>query len=268
MVLERLDLTGRTAIVTGGGTGLGRAMALALSAAGADVAVSGRRLAPLQEVARQMEAHGRRSLALPTDITDPAQVDAMVAAVMAAWGGVDILLNNAGVVREWKPKPLWETTNEEWRIGIDTNLSGCFYYCRTVSRHMAERGKGSIINMASGFGLRGQRENYMYCAAKAGVVNLTRSLAVSLAGYGIRVNCIAPGFFATIPEVQDYSYSGRFIPLGRVGDPQEIAGLAVYLASDAAAYVTGEVFLADGGGLAGGYAPTGSAPLLPLGAQP
>lgn len=268
MVLKRLDLTGRRAIVTGGGTGLGRAMALALAAAGADVAVSGRRPAPLEEVARHVAALGRRSVALPADITDPAQVDSMIAAVMGQWGGVDILVNNAGVVREWRPKPLWETTNEEWRVGIDTNLSGAFYCSRAVSRSMAERGQGCIINMASGFGLRGQRENYMYCAAKAGVINFTRSLAVSLAGYGIRVNCIAPGFFATIPEVQDYSYSGRFIPLGRVGDPKEIAGLAVYLASDAAAYVTGEVFLADGGGLAGGYAPTGSAPLLPLEAQP
>jgi 3-oxoacyl-[acyl-carrier protein] reductase len=219
-------------------------------------------------VAAQVKARGRRSLALPADVTDPSQVDAMVASVMREWGGVDILVNNAGIVREWTPKPLWETTNEDWRVGIDTNLSGAFYCSRAVSQHMAERGKGCIINMSSGFGLRGQRENYMYCAAKAGVINLTRSLAVSLAGYGIRVNCIAPGFYATIPEVQDYSYSGQFIPIGRVGDPAEIGGLAVYLASDAAAYVTGEVFLADGGGLAGGYAPTGSAPLLPLEDRP
>ncbi len=265
MVLEKLGLSGQRAIITGGGTGLGRAMALALSAAGADVAVSGRRPAPLQEVAEQVKARGRRSLALPADVTDPAQVEAMVAAVMREWGGVDILISNAGIVREWEQKPLWETTDEEWRVGIDTNLSGAFYCCRAVSRGMAEQDKGSILNISSGFGLRGQRENYMYCAAKAGVINLTRSLAMSLSGYGIRVNCIAPGFFATIPEVQDVSYSGQFIPLGRVGDPGEIGGLAVYLASDAAAYVTGEVFLADGGGLAGGYAPTGSAPLLPLG---
>lgn len=264
MALEQLDLSGQRAIVTGGGTGLGRAMALALAAAGADVAVSGRRPAPLQEVAGQLQARGRCSLALPTDVTDPAQVNAMVAAVMREWGGVDILINNAGIVREWTPKPLWETTDEEWRVGIDTNLSGAFYCCRAVSQHMAQRGRGCIINMASGFGLRGMRENYMYCAAKAGVINLTRCLAVSLSGYGIRVNCIAPGFFATIPEVQDYSYSGQFIPIGRVGDPGEIGGLAVYLSSEAAAYVTGEVFLADGGGLAGGYAPTNSAPLLPL----
>jgi NAD(P)-dependent dehydrogenase (short-subunit alcohol dehydrogenase family) len=268
MALEKLGLSGQRAIITGGGTGLGRAMALALASAGADVAVSGRRPAPLQEVAGQVEARGRRSLALPADITDPAQVDAMVAAVMREWGGVDILINNAGIVREWTPKPLWETTNDEWRVGIDTNLSGAFYCSRAVSHQMAEQGKGCIINMASGFGLRGQRENYMYCAAKGGVINLTRSLAMSLSGYGIRVNCIAPGFFATIPEVQDYSYSGQFIPIGRVGDPDEIGGLAVYLSSDAAAYVTGEVFLADGGALAGGYAPTGSAPLLPLGERP
>lgn len=264
MVLDKLDLRGLRAIVTGGGTGLGRAMALAFAAAGADVAVCGRRPAPLQEVAGSVTALGRRSLSLSADVTDPSQVDAVVAEVIKGWGGVDILVNNAGIVREWTPKPLWETSNEEWRVGIDTNLSGAFYCSRAVSRHMAEQGKGSIINMSSGFGLRGQRENYMYCAAKAGVMNFTRSLAVSLSGYGIRVNCIAPGFFATIPEVQDYSYSGQFIPIGRVGDPAEIAGLAVYLASEAAAYVTGEVFLADGGGLAGGYAPTGSVPLLPL----
>lgn len=265
MTLKQLDLSGQRAIITGGGSGLGRAMALALASAGADVVVSGRRLTPLQEVADQVKDRGRRCLALPTDITDPTQVNAMVAAVMQEWGGVDILINNAGIVREWERKPLWETTDEDWRVGIDTNLSGAFYCSRAVSQQMAERGKGCIINMASGFGLRGQRENYMYCAAKAGVINLTRALAVSLSEYGIRVNCIAPGFFATIPEVQDYSYSGQFIPLGRVGDPDEIGGLAVYLASDAASYITGEVFLADGGALAGGYAPTGSAPLLPLG---
>jgi NAD(P)-dependent dehydrogenase (short-subunit alcohol dehydrogenase family) len=229
MALEKLGLSGHRAIITGGGTGLGRAMALALAAAGADVGVSGRRPAPLNEVAEQVQARGRRSLALPADITDPTQVEAVVAAVMREWGGVDILINNAGIVREWERKPLWETTNEDWRVGIDTNLSGAFYYCRAVSRDMAERGKGCIINMASGFGLRGQRSNYMYCAAKAGVINLTRSLAVSLAEYGIRVNCVAPGFYATIPEVQDHSRSGQFIPLGR-----------------------------------GGYAPTGSAPLLPV----
>lgn len=264
MSLDKLDLTGRQAVITGGGSGLGRAMALGLSAAGADVAVCGRRLAPLEEVSQEVKSRGRRSLALTADITNPNQVNDMIARVLQEWGGVDILINNAGIVREWTPKPLWETTDEEWRVGIDTNLSGAFYCCRAVSKHMAEQGRGCIINLSSGFGMRGQRENYMYCAAKAGVINFTRSLTLSLSGYGIRINCIAPGFFATIPEVQDYSYSGQFIPIGRVGDPGEIAGLAVYLASDAAAYITGEVFLADGGALAGGYAPTGSAPLLSL----
>lgn len=260
MLREKLDLKGKVALVTGGGTGLGRAMALALAQVGADIALAARRPQPLEEAATEIRSLGRKALVVLADITDSAQVQGMVAAVIQELGRVDILINNAGIVTGWQPKPIWDITDQEWQLGLDTNLSGAFYCSRAVSRHMAERRSGVIINVSSGFGIRAMRDNYPYCCAKAGVILLTKTLALSLNHYNIRVNCIAPGFHATIPQAQEHSYGGRFIPLGRIGDPREIAGLALFLASDASSYITGEVFIADGGGLAGGYAPTNFTP--------
>lgn len=261
-----LDLTGTSIVLTGGGSGLGRAMAVALAAAGADVAVSGRRPAPLEETARQIEASGSRSLVIPADITDSSSVARMIETAIVGFGKVDVLVNNAGMVRGQGGVALWDITDDQWRAGIEANLTGAFFCARAVARHMSERGRGKIINVSSGYGLRGARDNYMYACAKGGIVQLTRSLAVSLGRYGITSNAIVPGLFPTEGTADSAMElpSGEFIPVGRVGNPEELGPVAVWLASPASDYMTGEMFIVDGGGLAGGIAPTGHAPVVEL----
>lgn len=270
-MLERLGLDGKVVIVTGGGTGLGREMVRHLARAGADVVIASRRPGPIEEAAAEVKEMGRHALAIPTDVTDSAQVDRMVRATLDEFGHIDVLFNNAGIVREQQRKPMWEITDEEWRIGIDVNLTGAFYCTRAVIRSMVDRSRGRIINVSSGYGLRGGRDNYMYGAAKAGVIQLTRILAVTYGPLGLTSTCIVPGFLPTesgAAAAAQMAGSGggrsEFIPIGRFGSPSEIGPLAVFLASDASDYMNGEVFYCDGGGLAGGYAPTGQAPVIPL----
>ena len=265
-MLESLNLEGKTVIVTGGGTGLGKAMVLAMARAGADIVVAARRQPLIETVAEEVRALGRRALAIPTDVTDSAQINRMVQQTVAEFGKVDVLINNAGIVRDQKAKPMWEITDEEWRIGVDVNLTGAFYCSRAVAKDMVERGHGKIINVASGFGFRGARDNYMYAAAKGGIVNLTRVLATSLSRYGVIATCIVPGFIPTegAPAGQEGLPRDPFIPVGRTGQPPEIGPLAVYLASDGSSYTNGDFFVSDGGGMAGGFAPTGYGPEIPL----
>jgi NAD(P)-dependent dehydrogenase (short-subunit alcohol dehydrogenase family) len=267
VVLERLSLIGKVAVVTGGGTGLGQAMSLAMARAGADIVVAGRRLEPLQDTVTAVQQLGRRGLAVATDITLSEQVAHLMQAALTAFGQVDILINNAGIVRGQEMKPVWEITDEEWRRGIDTNLSGTFYCARAIAQHMAERCRGKIINVASGFAYRGRRNEYMYTSAKAAVVNLTRSLALSLADYNIQVNCLVPGFFIVQPPdtplgQQRRQQQGRFLAIGRTGEPEEIGPLAVFLASSASDHMTGQTVISDGGGLAAGLAPLTMAPVI------
>jgi NAD(P)-dependent dehydrogenase (short-subunit alcohol dehydrogenase family) len=269
VVLERLSLIGKVAVVTGGGTGLGQAMSLAMARAGADIVVAGRRLEPLQDTVTTVQQLGRRGLAVSTDITLSEQVAHLMQAALTAFGQVDILINNAGIVRGQEMKPVWEITDEEWRRGIDTNLSGTFYCARAIAQHMAERRRGKIINVASGFAYRGRRNEYMYTAAKAAVVNLTRSLALSLVDYNIQVNCLVPGFFIVQPPdtplgQQRRQQQGRFLAIGRTGEPAEIGPLAVFLASSASDHMTGQMVISDGGGLAAGLAPLTLAPMISL----
>ncbi|MBI4233664.1 MAG: glucose 1-dehydrogenase [Chloroflexi bacterium] len=265
-MLEKLNLDGCVAIVTGGGTGLGREMVRHLARAGADLVIAARRTGPIEAVAAEVRELGRRALAISTDVTDAAQVNRMVEQTLREFGRIDVLISNAGIAREQRPKPIWEITDQEWRQGIDVNLTGSFYCARAVARPMMDAGRGVIINVASGFGLRGQRDGYMYSTAKGGVIQLTRTLAMSFGRNGIRSNCIVPGFIPTEGTVDQRQYlpRGDFIPVGRVGNPPEVGPIAVFLASDASAYMNGEVIVVDGGGLAGGYAPTGYAPLIPL----
>ena len=264
--METLSLDGKVAVVTGGGTGLGKEMALALARAGADLVLAARRPGPIEATASLARDLGRKALAVPTDVTDSPQVGRLVQKALATFGKVDVLLNNAGMVEDQGGVPIWEITDEDWRTVLDANLTGAFYCARAIAKHMVDRGQGKIINMASGFGLRGGRDNYAYGCAKGGVVQLTRILATSLGRYGVTSNCIMPGLFPTEGTAASRGTlpSAEYIPVGRVGDPRELGPVAVFLASAASDYMNGEMFAIEGGGLAGGYAPTGHAPVVPL----
>ena len=266
-MLERLSLDGKVVIITGGGTGLGREMVRALARAGADLAIAARRSGPIEEAAQEVQALGRKALPIPTDISDSRQVEQMVEGCIHHFGKVDVLINNAGRVQENFIRPIWEITDEEWRLGMDTNLGGAFYAARAVSKHMTDRGSGKIINVSSGFGLRGGRDLYIYGCSKGGMMLLTRVLATSLGRYGVTANTIVPGFIptsATVEMRRGPTHSGELVPVGRFGRPEEIGPIAVFLASEASDYMNGEMITLDGGGLAGGLAPTGHAPLIPL----
>ncbi|MSP78941.1 MAG: SDR family oxidoreductase [Dehalococcoidia bacterium] len=272
-MLDSLNLDGKTIIVTGGGTGLGREIVRALARAGADVVITARRQGPIDAAADEVRALGRRALAVSADLTVSAQVNAMVQRAIGEFGKVDVLVNNAGIVRE-ESKPLWDVTDAEWREVLDGNLTSVFYCSRAVIKHMVDRGKGRIVNMSSGFGLRAKRDNYLYGTSKAGIIQFTRILALTYGGRGVTSACIVPGNMVTEAgeefrgragfTAETASLANPYIPIGRAGAASEIGPLAVYLASDASEYLNGEIFTADGGSLAGGYAPTGHAPVIPL----
>ena len=269
MTLERLRLDGKVAVVTGGGTGLGKAMALAMAEAGADIVLAGRRPDPINAVSEQVNELGRRGLAIQTDVTNSSEVNAMVEKAIAAFGKIDILVNNAGGGTAGGGKSLFEITDAEWRTGVDTNLTGAFYCSRAVGPHMVERTSGTVINIASGHGMRGTQNGFIYNSAKAGTITFTKSLAITLAKDNIRVHCIVPGFIAqndpqTEEEWQRLRERGRFVPVGRIGYASEMGPLAVLLASDASSYMTGDVICMDGGGLIGSIAPIQLAPMVPL----
>ena len=268
MTLEKLSLEGRVVVITGGGTGLGLEMVRHLARAGADLVIAGRRSGPIAAAAAEVIALGRRALAVPTDVSASAQADRLIAAALDHFGQVDALINNAALVADTTPTPLWAVSDGEWQAALDVNLSGAFYCARAVSKPMVDRGRGKIINVSSGFGLRGGRDIYTYCCTKGGILQLTRALSFSLARYGVTANSIVPGFIPTAGTDSDLREalppSGAFLPTGQLGRPEDIGPVAVFLAAPASDYMTGETFTLDGGGLAAGLAPAGYGPLLPL----
>jgi NAD(P)-dependent dehydrogenase (short-subunit alcohol dehydrogenase family) len=273
-ILDRFSLEGRVAIVTGGGTGLGKAICLAFARAGADVVTAGRRLGPIEETAAEVRKLGQRAMTIATDVADSRQVENLIEKTIREFNKVDILVNNAGIARGIEPSqwdtvqievgPIWELTDDKWHRAVDVNLAGAFYCSRAVAQHMIARKSGKIINMASVGGLRGPKGWFTYSSAKGGVVMLTRTLAVTWARDNIQVNSIAPGFIQVVDTgAASQERNPDFIPMGRFGEPKDVALLAVYLASEASNYVTGECFIIDGISTVA-YAPTGYAPVLSL----
>ena len=266
-MLESLSLDGTSIVITGGGTGLGRAMVRDMARAGADLVIAGRRSGPIEEAAAEAKSLGVKAFAMATDVTDSSQVADLMKASVDRFGKIDVLLNNAGAVSDNVRKPIWELTDEEWDRVMRVNLTGAFYCAREVSQTLVDQGHGKIINTASGFGLRGGREIYMYCCSKGGMIQLSRVLSFNLARYGITANTIVPGFVptgATDTMAASLPRGCEFLPTGQLGKPEDFGPLAVFLASSASDYMTGEMFIADGGGLAAGIYPTGHAPILPL----
>ena len=266
-MLESLSLEGKTVVRTGGGTGLGLAMVRAMARAGADLVIAGRRTGPIEEAVAEAETLGVKAVPVATDVTDSAQVANLMKTCLDQFGKIDVLFNNAGAVSDNVRKPIWDLTDEEWDRIMKVNLTGAFYCSREVSQTMVDQGHGKIINVASGFGMRGGRDIYMYCCSKGGMIQLTRVLSFNLARYGITANTIVPGFVptgSTDTMSASLTRGGEFLPTGKLGKPEDFGPLAVYLASPASDYMTGEMIIADGGGLAGGVTPTGHAPVIPL----
>jgi NAD(P)-dependent dehydrogenase (short-subunit alcohol dehydrogenase family) len=249
------SLEGKTAVVTGGTSGIGRALSLGLAEAGADVIATARREQQVNETAAEIESLDRQTLRMPSDVCDRASLERLLAGTLEKFGKVDILVNCAGII---KRTPTIDIPEEDWNNIINTNLTGTLRACQVFGRPMIERGYGRIINIASLNSFVALNEVAAYAASKAAVASLTRSLAVEWSKKGVTVNAVAPGVFRTDlnAKLLDSSPRGQELlmrtPMGRFGKTEELIGATVYLASDSASFVTGQVLVVDGGFLASG----------------
>lgn len=244
-LMEKFYLRGKVAVVTGGGKNLGRVISLSFAEAGADVVVTSRTRSEIEKVEKEVREKGQKALAMTMDVSDSSQVEKAFRKIVSDFGRIDVLVNNAAT-RSFKS--LLEISREEWQGVMDTNLTGAFLCCKAVGPTMIAQGGGRIINISSRGGLRGTVNRGAYCTSKSGLIQLTRSLALEWAPHNILVNAVAPGRLTT-HHSPDAPVEKRIktIPLGRVGEFEEVALLVVYLASEACTYVTGEVILVDGG---------------------
>ncbi len=255
MGYSRLELNNKVAVVIGGTSGIGQVLARGLAEAGADVIPTGRRSQLIETVAGEIEARGRRSLRVACDVTDRTSLDMLLTAVVAEFGKVDILVNCAGFNLR---APTLEFPESDWNRLMDTNLTGTLRACQVFGRHMIERNYGRIINIASLGSFLALNEVAAYCASKAGVASMTKSLAIEWARHGVCVNAIAPGYFRTpltekvvVGTPREKEILMR-TPMKRFGELEELVGAAIFLASDAATFVTGTLLSVDGGYLASG----------------
>lgn len=252
---ERFSLTGKVALVTGASRGIGRAIALTLAEAGATVAVASRTIEDLEAVASEIERiYGRPALPLRMDVSRADEVNAAAERLVDEFGRIDILVNNAGISPTYTRAI--NLSEEEWRRTLDVNLTGTFLVCQAIGRHMIEMRQGSVINVGSIGSRVGLPRLAAYCASKAGIEALTRVLALEWVEYGVRVNAVGPGFVTTemTAGLRGNPYLREVLlkqtPVGRFGEPDDVSGAVLYLASDASRFVTGQILFVDGGWLA------------------